>query len=109
MIDRGFGMCKIVVGHLIYPFLKKWWGTMLSNHQKVVGHVPLGPTYSNTPDRVCSQLLSFISNALFCIHLRFLPISKRVQPPQKFHQYFFVKHDITKLKNFGDLHAFVLV
>ena len=31
------------------PHLKKWWSIMLSNHQKVVEHVPPGLTYSNTP------------------------------------------------------------
>ena len=36
-------------GAHIKPLLKKWWGTMLSNHQKVVGHVPTGPTYGDTP------------------------------------------------------------
>ena len=37
-------------GAHIKSLLKKWWGTMLSNHQKVVGHVPPGPTYGDTPE-----------------------------------------------------------
>ena len=35
-------------GAHIKPFLKKWVGTMLSNQQKVVGHVSPGPTYGDT-------------------------------------------------------------
>ena len=34
-------------GAPIKPLLKKWWGTMLSNHKKVVGHVHPGPTYAS--------------------------------------------------------------
>ena len=37
---RGVRRHEIVVGHIIKPLLKKWWGTMSWNHQKVVGHVP---------------------------------------------------------------------
>ena len=49
---RGVRRYEIVVEHIIKPLLKKWWGTMLSNHQKVVEHVPPCPTYGDTPD-VC--------------------------------------------------------
>ena len=43
------GRYEIVVGHFIKLFLKKWWDTMLSTHKIALGHVPPGPTYSNTP------------------------------------------------------------
>ena len=45
-------------GAPIKPLLKKLWGTMLSNHQKVVGHMPLDPTYVDTP--VLNKLVLFI-------------------------------------------------
>lgn len=35
-------------GHIIKPILK--FQKVLQNHQKVVGHVPLGPTYGDTPE-----------------------------------------------------------
>ena len=38
---------KIVVGHFIFPSR----GTMLKNHKKVLGHMPPGLTYSDTPDK----------------------------------------------------------
>ena len=46
---RGGGRYEIEAGHFIKLFLKKWWDTMLSTHKIVLGHVPPGLTYSNTP------------------------------------------------------------
>ena len=44
LIDcMGVRRHEIVVGHIIKPLLKKWWGTMFINHQKVVGQVPPDP------------------------------------------------------------------
>ena len=45
---RGVERYKIVVGHIIKPF-QNVVGTMLSNQQKVVGHVLPGPHLQGPP------------------------------------------------------------
>ena len=49
-MSRGVGKYQIVVGHIIKPILKSGGALYLWNHQKAMGHVPQGPTYSGAPD-----------------------------------------------------------
>ena len=41
--NRGVRGHEIEVGYIIKPLLKKWWGTILENYQKVVGQCPKAP------------------------------------------------------------------
>ena len=55
-LKSGVLACVNSGGAHIKPLLKKWWGTMLSNYQKVVEHLPLGPNYGDTREMDFQQI-----------------------------------------------------